>query len=228
MLLPALGNMGVPSRVRLSLALAISVALTPVVAPLYPAHIPASADGTGTNGRAGSHLRCSRRRDGEHHHERAVRSRAISSPHRRDWPMRRPSIPPWACKAPSLAIFLAARHGDGLRHQPASSGHWCDRGQLPHVATRRHISQRRPGRAGDPLHSGAFLLGLQLAAPFLVFGFAVDGLHRPARAADAAASGVLRRDADQHLGGFSHHDAADGSMMTLFLNFYAQQMAALL
>src|SRR5271170_6956175 len=40
MLLPAIGEMGVPSRVRLVLALAISLALTPQVQSSYPAVVP--------------------------------------------------------------------------------------------------------------------------------------------------------------------------------------------
>ena len=40
MLLPAIGDMGVPSRVRLVLALAIAVALTPTVQADYPAVAP--------------------------------------------------------------------------------------------------------------------------------------------------------------------------------------------
>src|SRR5438128_11793644 len=42
MLLPAIGEMGVPSRVRLVLALAISLALTPQVQGSYPAVNPES------------------------------------------------------------------------------------------------------------------------------------------------------------------------------------------
>src|SRR4051812_39118425 len=40
MLLPAIGEMGVPSRVRLVLALAISFALTPQVQSIYPEVAP--------------------------------------------------------------------------------------------------------------------------------------------------------------------------------------------
>src|SRR5476649_1926847 len=42
MLLPAIGEMGVPSRVRLVLALAIAFALTPQVQASYPAVMPQS------------------------------------------------------------------------------------------------------------------------------------------------------------------------------------------
>lgn len=76
--------------------------------------------------------------------------------------------------------------------------------------------------------SGAFLLGLELAAPFLVFGFVVT-----------ASIGLLARLMPQLqvffvampiniLAGFLIMMLLMGSMMTLFLNFYAQQMAALL
>src|SRR6202012_2971751 len=42
MLLPAIGDMGVPARVRLVLALAISFALTPTVQSAYPVEAPAT------------------------------------------------------------------------------------------------------------------------------------------------------------------------------------------
>src|ERR1700733_5611613 len=47
MLLPAIGQAGIPPRVRLVLALAISFALTPVVAHVYPQAGPKSAIGLG-------------------------------------------------------------------------------------------------------------------------------------------------------------------------------------
>jgi flagellar biosynthetic protein FliR len=75
------------------------------------------------------------------------------------------------------------------------------------------------------LVSGSFGLGLQLAAPFIVFAFAVN-----------AATGVLARMMPQMqvffvampinvLVGFMLLTLLIGSMMTLFLNFYAAQMA---
>jgi flagellar biosynthesis protein FliR len=45
MLLPAIGDAGVPQRVRLALALGISLALAPVVAHFYPTEAPKSAVG---------------------------------------------------------------------------------------------------------------------------------------------------------------------------------------
>src|ERR1700753_1382509 len=45
MLLPAIGDMGVPSRVRLGLARAVFFCLTPTVASAYPAVAPASLMG---------------------------------------------------------------------------------------------------------------------------------------------------------------------------------------
>jgi flagellar biosynthetic protein FliR len=75
------------------------------------------------------------------------------------------------------------------------------------------------------LVSGSFGLGLQLAAPFIVFAFAVN-----------AATGVLARMMPQLqvffvampinvLVGFMLLSLLIGSMMTVFLNFYAAQMA---
>jgi flagellar biosynthetic protein FliR len=43
MLLPSIGDAGIPSRVRLALALAVSFAMTPVVAHAYPQEMPQSA-----------------------------------------------------------------------------------------------------------------------------------------------------------------------------------------
>ena len=75
------------------------------------------------------------------------------------------------------------------------------------------------------LVSGSFALGLQLAAPFLVFGFAVS-----------AAIGLLQRLMPQMqvffvampiniLAGLFLLMLLIGSMMTVFLNFYSSQMA---
>ncbi len=76
--------------------------------------------------------------------------------------------------------------------------------------------------------SGAFALGFQLAAPFLVFGFAVN-----------AGFGVLARMMPQLqvffvampvniMIGFIIMTMLIGTMMTLFLSFYSTQMAAFL
>lgn len=76
--------------------------------------------------------------------------------------------------------------------------------------------------------SGAFALGFQLAAPFLVFGFAVN-----------AGFGVLARMMPQLqvffvampvniMVGFVVMTLLLGTMMTIFLNYYATQMGALL
>lgn len=78
------------------------------------------------------------------------------------------------------------------------------------------------------LVSGAFALGFQLAAPFLVFGFAVY-----------AGLGLLARLMPQLqiffvavpiniVCGFLIFTAMLGAMMTIFLNFYATQMAVFL
>jgi flagellar biosynthetic protein FliR len=74
------------------------------------------------------------------------------------------------------------------------------------------------------LVSGSFLLGLQLAAPFLILGFAVN-----------AAMGLLARMMPQlqvffiaapinMITGFLLMGLIVGAMMTLFLNYFATQM----
>ena len=76
------------------------------------------------------------------------------------------------------------------------------------------------------LTAGSFALGLQLAAPFLVFGFAVN-----------AAMGLLARLMPQLqvffiampiniLAGLLLIVLLLGSMMTLFLNYFSAQMAS--
>ncbi|HET7336142.1 MAG TPA: flagellar biosynthetic protein FliR, partial [Rhizomicrobium sp.] len=78
------------------------------------------------------------------------------------------------------------------------------------------------------LVSGSFALGLQLAAPFLVFGFAIN-----------AAIGLLARLMPQLqvffiampvniLVGFFLMMLIMGSLMTMFLNFFATQMGSFL
>ena len=63
MLLPGIGTMGVPSRVRLVLALAVSFALTPTVQSAYPAVAPQTTMALAHPDRPGSH----RRRAGGRH-----------------------------------------------------------------------------------------------------------------------------------------------------------------
>ena len=229
MLLPAIGDTSVPPRVRLMLALAISLALAPTVAGSYPQQAPASALALGLliaqEVTAGILI--------------GTMARIIVS-------------------ALSVAGFLIASQ-TGLSYaetlDPTSGGQqgavvgnfFSLLGVVLIFATNLHhmaigaiagsYHLIPPGTglpAGDMaqltirLVSGSFALGFQLAAPFLVFGFAVN-----------AAFGILARMMPQLqvffvampvniLVGFLLLALLLGSMMTLFLDFYTSQMGTFL
>lgn len=229
MLLPAIGDSSVPGRVRLLLALAISLALAPTVAGAYPQQAPASSLALGLligqEVTAGVLI--------------GTIARIIMS-------------------ALSVAGFLIASQ-TGLSYaetlDPTSNG---QQGAvignffsllgvvLIFVTNLHHLAIGAiagsyhlipPGTSlptGDMaqltirLVSGSFALGFQLAAPFLVFGFAVN-----------AAFGLLARMMPQLqvffvampvniLLGFLLLALLLGSMMTLFLDFYTSQMGTFL
>ncbi len=228
MLLPAIGEMGVPSRVRLLLALAISVALAPTVQGAYPATAPATTVGLviliGQEITAGILV--------------GAMARIIMS-------------------ALSVAGFLIASQ-IGLSYaqtidptqntQGAVVGNFMTllgtvlifATDLHHLAIGAIAGSYRmlpPGGhlpTSDMLQlvirlvSSSFALGFQLAAPFLVFGFAVY-----------AALGVLAKLMPQLqvffvavpvniLAGFVVMLALLGAMMTLFLNYYTTSMGVFL
>jgi len=229
MLLPAIGDASVPSRVRLLLALAISLALTPTVAASYPAVAPANSLALGVligeEITAGVLI--------------GAMARIIMS-------------------ALSVAGFLIASQAGLSMAQtldPTSAGEQgAEVGNflsllgvvlifatnLHHLAIGAIAGSYHlipPGTAlpsGDMaelairLVSGSFALGFQLAAPFLVFGFAVN-----------AAFGVLARLMPQLqvffvvmpvnvMVGFLLMALLLGSMMTLFLDYYSGQMGQFL
>jgi len=228
MLLPAIGEAGVPPRVRLALALAISLALTPVVSQTYGNQAPQSVFALGIllakEITAGVLV--------------GAMSRIIMG-------------------ALSTAGYLiATQTGLGyaqtvdpeMGEQGAIVGNFFAlMGAVLIFATNLHhlaigaiqgsYTLLPPGAAlptddmaelAIRLVTGAFVLGLQLAAPFLVFGFAVN-----------AAVGLLARLMPQLqvffiampiniLAGFVLMMLLIGSMMTLFLNFYADEMGHLL
>jgi flagellar biosynthetic protein FliR len=228
MLLPAIGEMGVPSRVRLVLALAISFALTPTVQSAYPAVAPQTGVSLGImiaqEVTAGVLV--------------GAMARIIMS-------------------ALQVAGFLIASQ-IGLSYaqtidptqntQGAVVGNFMTLlGTVLIFATNLHhlaigaiagsYKMLPPGGhlpTGDMLQlvvqltSSSFALGFQLAAPFLVFGFAVY-----------AALGVLARLMPQLqvfflavpiniFAGFLIMLAMLGAMMTLFLNYYTQSMGIFL
>jgi flagellar biosynthetic protein FliR len=227
MLLPAVGDMGVPPRVRLSLALAISLAMAPTVAKLYT-NIPDAPMAFGLL--IAQEITC------------GVVIGAIAR---------------LIMSALQVAGYLIATQ-TGLAYaqtvdptmgvQGAILGTFFSLlGTVMIFATNLHHlaigaiegSYRLlpPGGSfptGDLAElairytSGAFLMGLELAAPFVVFGFVVT-----------ASIGLLARLMPQLqvffiampiniLAGFLIMMLLLGSMMTLFLDFYGQQMGALL
>lgn len=228
MLLPALGQGGIPARVRLVLALAISVALAPTVQNAYPQVAPDNVLKLGlliaqevTSGILIGGM-----------------SQIIMS-----------SLQTAGMLIATQTGLAYAQTIDPTQHeQGAVIGNFfslmgavlifsTDLHHLAIGAIAGSYKMLPPGAAlptGDMaeltlrLVSASFVLGFQLAAPFLVFGFALY-----------AALGVLAKLMPQLqvffvampiniLFGFVLMALLLGSMMTLFLNFYAGQMAQFL
>jgi len=225
MLMPALGEGGIPAQVRLVLALAISVALAPTVQGAYPQAAPATMLQLGLliaqEVTAGVLI--------------GTMSRIIMS-----------SLQTAGYLIATQTGLAYAQTVDPTQHeQGAVIGNFFSllgavlifSTDLHHVAIGAIAGSYRmlpPGAAlptGDMaeltirLVSSAFVLGFQLAAPFLVFGFALY-----------AALGILARLMPQLqvffvampiniMFGFVLISLLLGSMMTLFLNYYASEMA---
>lgn len=228
MLLPGIGSMGVPARVRLVLALAISLALTPTVQSAYPATAPSTI------------VQLSLLIAQEVTYGILVGAMAsiIMS-----------SLQVAGYLISSQIGLSYAQTVDPTQHtQGAVVGNFMTLlGVICLFATNMHhlaigaiagsYKMLPPGAALPTadmvelvikLVSSSFALGFQIAAPFLVFGFAVY-----------AGLGVLARLMPQLqiffvavpiniVAGFVIMVALLGSMMTVFLNFYASSMAIFL
>jgi flagellar biosynthetic protein FliR len=229
MLLPPLGDVNVPSRVRLMLALAITMALAPTVVTTYPQTAPQSTIALGIliiqEITAGLMIG-------------AVARIIVSSV----------SVAGFLIASQTGLSYAETLDPTSAGQQGAVVGNFLSMlavvlvfaANLHHlaigaVAGSYHLIP--PGTSlptGDLAElairttSGAFALGFQLAAPFLVFGFAVN-----------AGFGVLARMMPQLqvffvampvniLVGFVIMALLIGSMMTLFLTFYATQMGQFL
>ena len=229
MLLPAIGETSVPARVRLILALAISLALAPTVGVSYPQQAPAtvlalglliaqeitagiligtmariimsalSVAGTLIANQTG--LALAETLDPTSHGQQSVVVGNILS------------------LLGVVLIFATNLHHLAIG-AVAGSYHLIPPGTSLPTGDMAELTIR--------LVSGSFALGFQLAAPFLVFGFAVN-----------AAFGVLARMMPQLqvffvampvniLVGFLLLVLLLGSMMTLFLDFYTSQMGTFL
>ncbi|HEX3810979.1 MAG TPA: flagellar biosynthetic protein FliR [Rhizomicrobium sp.] len=226
MLLPGVGEVGIPPRVRLALALAISFALGPVVAHSYANTNPQTLLQLG--GMLIGEVTIGVMVGGM--------ARIIMS-----------SLSVAGTLIATQTGLASAQILDPTQGQQAAifSSFFSMLGATLIFATNLHhlainaiegsYTLIPPGGAlptGDMaelairLVSGAFALGLELSAPFLVFGFAVY-----------AALGVLAKMMPQLqvfflampiniMVGFFLLMLLLGTMMTLFLNFYTQQMGA--
>jgi len=228
MLLPALGEGGIPANVRLVLALAVTVALAPTVQHAYPQAAPVGvmplALLVAQEATAGILI--------------GGMSRIIMG-----------SLQTAGYLIATQTGLAYAQTVDPTQHeQGAAIGNFfalmgavlifsTDMHHLAIGAIAGSYKMLPPGAAlptGDMaeltvrLVSASFVLGFQLAAPFLVFGFALY-----------AALGILARLMPQLqvffvampiniLFGFVLLALLLGSMMTLFLNFYGQQMGQFL
>ncbi|MDE2492666.1 MAG: flagellar type III secretion system protein FliR [Alphaproteobacteria bacterium] len=229
MLLPAIGDANVPGRVRLMLALAISLALAPTVASTYPQQAPASALALGLliaqEVTVGILI--------------GTMARII---------MSSLSVAGFLIASQTGLSYAETLDPTSNGQQGAVIGNFFSllgvvlifATNLHHlaigaVAGSYHLIPPGTGLpTGDmaqltiKLVSGSFALGFQLAAPFLVFGFAVN-----------AAFGLLARMMPQLqvffvampvniLVGFLLMVLLLGTMMTIFLEFYTSQMGVFL
>ncbi len=228
MLLPGIGTMGVPARVRLVLALAVAFALTPTVQNLYPAEAPQTTIGLviliGQEVTAGILVG-------------AMAAIIMSALQVAGFLI-----------ASQIGLSYAQSFDPTQRTQGAVVGNFLTLlgvvmvfvTDLHHLAIGAIAGSYRmlpPGAALPTadmaelvvrLVSSSFALGFQLAAPFLVFGFAVY-----------AALGVLAKLMPQLqvffvavpiniLCGFVIMMALLGSMITLFLTYYSNSMGTFL
>jgi flagellar biosynthetic protein FliR len=228
MLLPAIGEMGVPARVRLVLALAIAVALTPTVQSAYPAQAPQTAIAlvimilqevtAGVLVGAMARIIMSALQ---------VAGFLISSQIGLSYAQ---TIDPtqntqgavvgnFMTLLGTVLIFATDLHHMAIGAIAGSYHMIPPGGHLPTADMLQLVIQ---------LVSSSFALGFQLAAPFLVFGFAVY-----------AALGVLAKLMPQLqvffvavpvniMAGFVIMLGMIGAMMTLFLNYYTTSMGIFL
>jgi flagellar biosynthetic protein FliR len=228
MLLPNIGQAGIPSRVRLLLALAIAFCLAPSVAGTYHQTAPTTAVGlailiaqettigvlVGAMARiimsslqvAGfliatqTGLAYAQTLDPTQNTQGAVMGNFLSL-------------------LGTLMVFLTNLHHLAIGAIAGSYRMLPPGGTLP-TADMAQLTIN--------LVSGSFALGFQLAAPFLVFGFAVyAGLGLLARLMPQLQIFFLAVPVNIACG-FLIFLAMLGAMMTVFLNYYAQQMAIFL
>jgi flagellar biosynthetic protein FliR len=228
MLLPGIGTMGVPARVRLVLALAVAFALTPTVQSAYPAIAPttlvqltiliAQEITCGVLvGAMASIIMSALQVAGF-----LIASQIGLSYAQTIDPTQNTQgavVGNFMTLLGVVAIFATDMHHLAIGAISGSYRLLPPGGHLPTSDMAQLVIQ---------LVSGSFALGFQLAAPFLVFGFAVY-----------AGLGVLSRLMPQLqiffvavpiniLCGFVIMLALLGTMITVFLNYYSTSMAVFL
>ncbi len=228
MLLPGISTMGVPARVRLVLALAIAFALTPVVQSQYPAIAPQSVIGLvimiGQEITAGILVG-------------AMAAIIMSGLQVAGYLI-----------ATQIGLAAAQSFDPSQNTQGAVVGNFLTllgtvlifATNLHHLAIGAIVGSYRMLPPGGHLPtsdmaqlviqlvSSSFALGFQLAAPFLVFGFAVyAGLGLLARLMPQLQVFFLAMPINI-LSGFVIMFAMLGAMITLFLNYYTTSMGAFL
>jgi flagellar biosynthesis protein FliR len=228
MLLPGIATMGVPARVRLVLALAIAYALTPVVQAQYPAMAPQSLIGLGillaqeiTAGvlvgamaaiimsglQVGGFLIAS---------QIGLAYAQSFDPSQNTQGV---SVGNFLGLLGTAAIFATNLHHLAIGAIVGSYRMLPPGGHLPTSDMAQLVIQ---------LVSSSFALGFQLAAPFLVFGFAVyAGLGLLARLMPQLQVFFLAMPINI-LSGFAIMFALLGAMITLFLNYYSTSMGTFL
>jgi flagellar biosynthetic protein FliR len=228
MLLPGIGTMGVPARVRLVLALAVAFALTPTVQSAYPAIAPTTLVQLSILiaqeitcgvlvGAMASIIMSALQVAGF-----LIASQIGLSYAQTLDPTQNTQgavVGNFMTLLGVVAIFATDMHHLAIGAISGSYRLLPPGGHLPTSDMAQLVIQ---------LVSGSFALGFQLAAPFLVFGFAVY-----------AGLGVLSRLMPQLqiffvavpiniLCGFVIMLALLGTMITVFLNYYSTSMAVFL
>lgn len=228
MLLPGLGTMGVPSRVRLVLALAVAYALTPVVQAHYPAAAPQSVTGLGililqevTAGilvGAMAAIIMSALQVGGFLIASQI-GLAFSQSFDPSQNTQGASVSTFLSLLGTVVIFATNLHHLAIG---AIVGSYR---MLPPGA---HFPTSDMAQLVIQLVSSSFALGFQLAAPFMVFGFAIyAGLGLLARLMPQLQIFFLAMPITI-MSGFVIMFAMLGAMITLFLNYYTSSMGTFL
>ena len=224
MLLPAIGEMGVPSRVRLVLALAISFALTPQVQGAYPAVMPQStvalvimvAQEVTSDVLVGAMARIIMS---------ALQIAGYLIATQTGLAYAQTIDPTQNAQGAVLGNFMSLLGTTlifmtNLHHLAIGA----IAGSYKMLPPGGHLPTADMAQLAISMTSAAFALGFQLAAPFIVFGFAVyAGLGILAKLMPQLQIFFLAAPLNI-LCGFLIMLALIGTMMGVFLTFYAQQM----